>query len=593
MFFRYLAFYFILVLCLFFSFCRGKRKKVHLEPVVDIPFELDRTGKKDLIASPQAKKGGIYTTWGGPYPKSLNYWLDSWHLSGQIMSLLFESLIGMHSTKNEAIGVLAKSWKEGKDKKTFTFQIHPKAKWSDGKDVTAEDVQFYYDTIMNPKHRTTPSRVVLNRFERPEILDTKTVRIRAKKVYWKAFWDAGFFIAFPKHKWKGKNFNRINFNFPIVSGPYQFLEVKRNRYALLKRRGDWWARVLPYNSHKYNFDYIRYRFMEDRSAALEAFKKGDFDLYPVYTSSLWVQQTNFEAVKRNWIIRQEIYNKKPKSFQGFAVNLRRKKFQDVKVRKALCHLFNRKLMNEKLMFNQYFLLNSYFPDLYPNNKNPKEPLCEFNPEKASKLLDEAGWEINKEGIRTKNGQNLSLVFLTYSSDLRHTNIYVEDLKKAGIQASIEQYSHATVTEKTDNFKFDLYWKNTSGSRLRDPEAMFASQYANQMATPNLPGLKDKKVDAILTKLRVERNLDRRNALLRQLDLRLIHLKPYILMWQADKERLLYWNQFGTPKYVLDKYNGEESVIAYWWFDSKKAKALEEAKKKNQSLKKVKTKILYK
>ena len=96
--------------------------------------------------------------------------------------------------------------------------------------------------------------------------------------------------------------------------------------------------------------------MEDRHKALEAFKKGEFDAYAIYTSSIWAKKTNFNQVKKGWVVRQRVFNQEPKGFQGFAINLRRPIFQDVRVREALCHLLNRELMNEKLMFNEYFLL---------------------------------------------------------------------------------------------------------------------------------------------------------------------------------------------------------------------------------------------
>ena len=582
----------ILLLALFpifllISLYSCKPKQRTFKPIIDEPYKVEKSGSYDPISSGnrgQVKKGGTYTTWSGPFPRSLNYWLDTWHTSGEIMGLLFESLISLHSTRNVAQGELAQSWTKSPDNKTFTFKIHPEAKWSDGQAVKAEDVQFYYDTIMNPKHLTTPFRVILGRFERPEVLNQNTIRIKSKKIYWKAFWDAGFFMAFPKHIWKNKNFNKINFKFPVVNGPYELREVKRHRYALLRRRANWWGRRLRYNQNKYNFDYIRYRFMEDRTAALEAFKKGEFDVYSVYTSSLWVQQTKgdvLKSVENNWVIRQEIYNKKPKGFQGFAINLRRDRFNDVRVRKALCHLLDRASMNENLMFNQYFLLNSYFPDLYPNNINPKVPLCDYNPSVANVLLDQAGWRVGEDGIRKKDGRSFKLVFSTSASDLRHINLYAEALKNSGIDARIEQLSHATLTEKIDNFQFDLYWVSRGGSRLRDPEALFHSDYANKVATANISGLKDKKVDGFIEQLKFEKNINRRTKILRALDLRLTELRPYVLLWQTDKTRLLYWNRFGTPKYILDKYNSEDSIISYWYLDSAKVNSLKDARNRKE------------
>ena len=187
-------------------------------------------------------------------------------------------------------------------------------------------------------------------------------------------------MALPKHVWEGKDFNEINFEFPVVSGPYRLYRNLTNRSITMQRRGDWWGRNLKINQHKYNFDYLVFRAEEDRTKALEMLKRGDFDLYPIYTSRIWVEQTpEIPQVKKNWIVRQIVYNQEPKSFQGFALNLRRPLFQDVRVREALSRLLNRELMLDKIMFNQYFLLNTYFPDLYPGNKNPAAPMLRRAP----------------------------------------------------------------------------------------------------------------------------------------------------------------------------------------------------------------------
>ena len=72
------------------------------------------------------------------------------------------------------IGVLADTWTISDDKMTYTFKLNPAAKWSDGQPVTAEDVQFYYDVMMNPKNMTSLFRVDLSRFDRPEAVDERT-----------------------------------------------------------------------------------------------------------------------------------------------------------------------------------------------------------------------------------------------------------------------------------------------------------------------------------------------------------------------------------------------------------------------------------
>jgi microcin C transport system substrate-binding protein len=408
------------------------------------------------------------------------------------------------------------------------------------------------------------------------VIDDHTLQITAIETHWSNFWAAAGLSAFPQHVWKDLDFNKQNFDFPVVSGPYRIKEVEKNRYCLLERRSDWWGRARRYTQGKYNFEHIKYKFMEDQFKALEAFKKGDLDAYPVYTSSIWMKQTDFEAVRKGWVVRQKHYNQEPKGYQGFAINVRKEKFLDVRVRQALCYLINRESMNEKLMFNQYFLLNSFFPDLYPGNVNPDAPMVRFNPDTARILLKTAGWEVGSDGILAKNGKPLEVSFLTSSEDLRHLNVYVEDLKKVGIKPTIEQLSLSTVRKRIDNHDFDLYWAAWGASRLRDPEAEWHSSTADQIASNNFGGVKDPLVDSLINAQKTEMNIDKRNDILRRIDKRLCEIVPYVLLWQVDHHRLLYWHRFGTPKYLLDKYNREDGITVYWWYDRKKDDALRAA-----------------
>lgn len=575
----YLTVLFLLISC-------GKKdeKKDQVQAAKETSsIEVEKDGELDPIANPEAVKGGTFTTWGGSFPKSLNMWLDYNSFSKEVTGLLFELLVTLHSIKNEPIGILAESWTVSEDKKTFTFKIHSDAKWSDGKPITAEDIQFYYDVMMNPKNLTSLFRVSLKRLNRPEVIDERTIRVTSKETHWSNFWTAAELFALPKHIWKDVDFNKQNFEFSVVSGPYILHEVKKNRYITLKRRNDWWGLSKKYNQYKYNFDYTKFKFMEDRTKALEAFKTGIFDAYALYTSSIWVKQTDFDGVKKGWVVKQRIYNKEPKGFQGLTLNLRRPIFQDVRVREALCHLFNRELMNEKLMYNQYFLCNSYFPDLYPGNHNPDVPLRKYNPEKARALLKDAGWRVSSNGFLRKGGKLFKITFISDWVDHRHLNIYIEDLKKVGIKASIEQLSRSTFRKRIDNHDFDMMWVNWGAVRLRDPEPEWHSSTANQIATNNLPGVEDAIIDSLIEGQRTEMSLDKRNDILKEIDKRLNEIIPYVMMWQADHNRLLYWNRFGTPKYVLDKFNREDIIPTYWWIESEKDKQLKNAMKNNLSL----------
>jgi microcin C transport system substrate-binding protein len=556
--------------------------------VQDVPVQVEAGGEVDPIASPDAVRGGSFASWQGDYPKSLNQWLDTNSFSVDVSNLLFEPLVELHSTDNRPVGDLAESWEISPDKKTYTFHLNPAAKWSDGTPVTAADVQFYYDVIMNPKNLTSIYRVDLSRFSRPVVIDDHTLKITANEAHWKLFWTAGSMYAFPRQVWAGKDFNTVNFEFPVVDGPYALDEIKTNRSIRLKRRGDWWGRIQKYEQGKYNFDYLIFKSMEDRTKALEFLKTGGFDEYSIYTAKIWAQDVpNIPQVQKNWVIHQNIYNAQPKSFQGFAINMRNPLFQDVRVRQALQYLLNRELMNEKLMFSQYFLLNSYYPDLYPNNINPAIPPVPYDPDKARALLQQAGWQVGPDGILAKDGQPLDITILHYEgSDMRHLNIYMEDLKSVGIKAHVELTSQATWEKRIDNHEFMMVWAAWDASRLRDPEPMWSSKTADDIAGENWPGVKDPEVDKLIDAQKTEMDLDKRNDIDRQIDQRLMESSPYVLMWQSGSARILYWNRFGTPKYVLSKYSDsgtENDPLVYWWYDPAKAAALDDAMKRDVAL----------
>jgi len=291
-------------------------------------------------------------------------------------------------------------------------------------------------------------------------------------------------------------------------------------------------------------------------------------------------------------VRQTIYNQEPKAFQGFAINMRRPLFQDVRIREALARLLNRELMLEKLMFNEYFLLNSYYPDLYPNNRNPDAPFLNYDPERARQLLAEAGWRVDTHGLLKKDGKPFELVFLHSGEPLPHLNIFLEDLKAVGIQARIEVVSLASHSKRVDEHDYDLVWRNWGAARLRDPETMWHSRTADDIATQNITGVRNPEIDALIEAQRLEMNLGKRNDILREIDRHLTRMMPYILLWQSDRNRLLYWNRFGTTRQVLDKYNREDSALAYWWFDEEKSARLNEAQRANQALPPLPSEVRY-
>ncbi len=550
-------------------------------------------GELDPQADTNAVFGGKITLWGGGNPKSLNMWSDLTSFNATICGLMYEPLLELHSTTDDWTGILAESWSVSDDGMEFTFRIRPQARWSDGKPVVAEDFVFFWETMMDPKNLTPVFKVGLKRLERPVAVDSLTLKVRAKERHWANFAEAAGMVAFPSHAWRGSDFNARRFAFSPTSGPYAVGEFKENRSLRMDRRADWWGRALNWNRGKYNFDRIVYKFSEDRVKALEALKKGDWDLYPLYTASIWARQTDFDAVKKGWVAKTRVFNESPVGFQGLAINSRRAKFADARVRRALGMLMNRAEMNAKLMFDQYFLLDSYFPGLWPNRDNPDAEPLPYAPDSARRLLAEAGWTPDARGaLRDAEGNPFQISILHSGEDTRHLEIYLQDLKAAGIDASIERMSYASTRKRMDELDFDLHWINWGAGRQNDPEGLWHSSTANEQGTNNLAGVADPEIDSLIEAQKGEFDAAKRRAILKKIDARLLELCPYVLLWQNGSHRLLHWNRFGMPKNPLARFGDPDAVIVYWWYDRDRARALDAARKSGEPLPAAPADVVY-
>lgn len=539
----------------------------------------------DPLADTNAQVGGEIAVFGGQYPKSLNYYLDNNTLSAEIFGALFETLLNTNPVTMDFEPGLADKWEISEDKKTFTFHIDPAARWSDGTPVTAADVKWTFDAIMNPKNMTGSAKISMERFSSPQIIDQRTIRFSAKKIHWENLLAAGGFQILSKAAYEKQDFNTINFELPVVSGPYQLGTIDEGVSLKLKRRSDWWRKDAPSSRHKGNFDTITYKFFAEQTNAFEAFKKGAIDLFPVYTSRIWMEETEGDMFAKNHIIKQKIHNRKPVGFQGFAMNLRKPPFDDVKTRKAMALLLDRGKMNQTLMYNQYFLHRSYFEDLYSKEIPCPNPLIEMDKKQARDLLRQAGWTVNPAtGFLEKNGRPFTFKFLTRdASSEKFLSIYAEDLKDVGIKMEIDKKDWAAWARDMEEFNFQMTWAAWSSGLFKDPESMWLSAEADRPSGNNITGFKSKAVDDLIEKQKTVFNLEERNAICRAIDALIVEACPYVLLWNIDYTRLLYWNKFGMPETVLSKFGDESSAIWYWWLDPDAEAALEDAVRMKQTL----------
>jgi microcin C transport system substrate-binding protein len=541
-----------------------------------------------MRGDPAAVRGGVLTLHTPEFPESFNSFINNEIDVDQVTSLVYDTLLDLNPDNLEFEPLIASSWKISPDKKTFTFTIDPRAKWSDGQPITAQDVSFTYDTIMDKNNLTSVLRLFFDRFEKPVITGERTIRFTAKTVHYENFVTLAGMNILPEHLYKGKDFNKsFNMALPGSSGPYSLSEVRDGRGYTLTRRKDYWADVLPGRTHMFNFDKIIFRVIRETDVAFEAFKKGDFDVFSYYTQltpRIWVTQTGSEKFKKNWIVKQRIYSHTPWGFRGLALNMRKPVFKDIRVRKALFMLLDRKTIIDKLLYGMDQPLNSYFPNIGDNTFVP------YNPAEAGKLLGEAGYNrLDKDGYLVNiKGERLEFSILsTINEDIeKYLTIYAQSCKEAGIKVNLDLTSVATLTKKMNNYDFDAVRIGFTGSIFEDPEQLWHSRHAQELNGNNLPGYKNPEVDELIDSLPPVFNAEERNNIIRRMDKIIYSEVPFILFWEENYYMLFYKNAFGHPGTYVSKYGSfdvRSEIIAYWWYDPLKLNKLKDAEKQGTAL----------
>lgn len=595
--------YFTLLLSVITFVSNGCKEKEEVQISVateDLPWEGDPNSipealrKPNPSVSPNAKRGGIFRIYSHQYPKSLNAYLEQFSTTGEIFDLMFESLLDQHPITQEPIPRIASSWKISSDKKTITFNIDKNARWSDGKPITAKDVLFTYETIMDKKNNTALHRIDLSRFEVPKIINDHEVEFTQKEIHWKNFNFIAYGIQIlPEHHYKGKEFNKENFEFQVISGPYELQSAKKGIYVKMKRRNDYWMRAYPFFKGTFNFDTLIFKVFADEAVAFQAFKKGDIDLYPVYKAATWVQDTTGEPFDKNYIVKQKIYNDKRSGFQGWAFNMRRSPYEDIRVRKAIAHLVNRKVMVDKLAFGEYQLTDAYYSSVWEEGQLPN-PAIDYDPETAKKLFAEAGWKLNAKGFLEKDGKEFVMHVLERERGTeKYFTFFLERAKDLGIQVKIENTDLASWSERMDKYNFDVTWAAWGpGGAFPDPEHQWFSKYANENGQNNFNGFNNPEVDKLIEQQKTEFDIKKRTEILKKIDKILTKEVPYVLLWGIKSTRVLYWNRFGTPENPLSRYSGEGAAKSLWWIDEEKDKALENSKKSKTALPTYKRDLYY-
>jgi microcin C transport system substrate-binding protein len=557
-------------------------------------------------ADPDAPKGGNFSLigWGGVTTfNSLNNYILKGD-AAQGLELLFDSLMVPAADEPDAVyGLVAESGEIADDGKSVTFYLRPEARFSDGTPLTAEDVVFTLDALKTKGHPIF--RQTLQDVVGAEALDPRTVRYSFQGELVR---DLPLTVAalpiFSKAYYSNRPFEETTLEPPLGSGPFLVDRIAQGRNIVYRRNPEYWAKDLPVNRGRWNFDKIRYEYFRDRTAGMEAFKAGTYDFREEFTSKVWATEYDFPAIRAGRVKKEVLPDETPSGTQGFFLNTRRDYLKDPLVRKALDLAFDFEWTNRNVFYGLYERTQSFFENSPMKAEGePSEaerallnglsvPVSAealgpaYLPAKsdgsgqdrnllmqAGKLLDEVGYTV-KKGVRVgPDGEPLKLEILTFEPTFeRLTAPYVKNLKLLGIDARIRMVDPAQYQQRLKNFDFDIttqryVMRNTPGVELR---SYFGSQAAKMDGSLNLAGIDDPAVDELIERILAAKSREELETAARALDRVLRAGHYWVPHWYKASHTVAYWDKFSRPE---TKPRFDRGILDTWWYDEPKAAKL--------------------
>lgn len=555
--------------------------------------------------NPDAPKGGELRSWQLDSYDNLNPLILK-GVMARNLPLTFQSLMARGMDEPDAIYAdLAESAELAEDRSWAAFNINPKARFSNGAPVTAEDVVFTFESAKKDGHPVY--QLVLRDVE--SIAAESRLRVVFRFADTESRRDLPLTVAqlpiLPKSWFAGRDFAS-----PVIepipgSGPYRISRVDAGRSLTFERVKDWWAKDLPVNRGRYNFDWYRDDYYRDRDIAVEAFFAGEYDFREEVIARVWATQYNGKpAFDQGRIKREVLKDETPSGVQAWFLNSRKPHLADPRVRQAINLAYDFEWANKTLFYGLYKRTRSMFEnsDLaatglpsqqelellqpYRDRLPPELFTQEFQPpqtdgsgnnrenlKKAQALLLAAGWKISNGKLVDAKGKPFELEFMLYEPSFqRFINPFARNLERIGITVLIRLVDIAAFENRMRAFDYDVMSRRfiqplTPGIEQRN---YWSSHAATTVGSFNFSGVNNPAADDLIEHIVKARNRDELRAATRALD-RLLMWGWYVVPhWYSGTFKLGYWDRFHRPakKPVYDV-----GLVDTWWIDQARDKAL--------------------
>jgi peptide/nickel transport system substrate-binding protein/microcin C transport system substrate-binding protein len=519
--------------------------------------------------SPEAKVQGVRRERFAVQPASLHPLNATDFYGNRLLGYIYESLAETDVETLEHVPLLAQRWEIAPDKKSFTFYLHPEAKWQDGEPVTAEDVKFSFDVLFHKKLKTRGKWLAYySNFAKAQVLAPRTVRFTVRRDHFLNFVRVAGLRVVPKHKFRGDNPNRtVLSKKPMGSGPYAFKSWRKGSLLKLTRHNGYWGRALPQNVGRFNHRQLFTKIVSADRVALETLKKGELDLMRL-TPDQWVRETSGEPFglgpdSGRPIIKLDVQNKAPRGYRYVGYNLESFLFRERGVRRAISHLFDRDTYIEK--FYQGLQVKAVGPfEANSRYSSPRVRQIGFSIPQAIRLLREAGWQDSDgDNLLDKEGRPFRFTIMTADPEtsVKILTLAKEAMRKAGVELNIKVVDWTSFLQLIDELKFDAVMLGWSRGVFPDPTPLWHSKSAVKGGL-NFVRYRNPEVDRLIDAAVKSIPETERVKLYRRIHERIYEDQPYTFLLERNHMLLAYKARFRHVKPWYAYAVGED----YWWVE---------------------------
>ena len=380
-------------------------------------------------------------------PTVFNPILTNRGVSATLLDLIFDALIRMDDNER-VVGGIAKSWEISEDQLVYTFFLHKNVFFHDGVELTADDVKFTYDAVMNPAYES-PRKVDTDFMDRWEVVDRYTIKLYLKKPFSRTLHKLYREIA-PKHLLEGVDLEKAPFNqAPVGTGPFIFHSWDRETDQIILRANTIYFDGRPYISE------VEVKTYQDIDQLWAAFMRQEIDL------GKYLSRKDFLVLEKDKTFRT--FKVPSDSYYAIAYNLEDPMMKELPVRQAIAYAIHVNDIIQQVFGEGIRSHGPFHPGVLKSNRMTR--IFEYNPDMAIQLLEENGWiDEDDDSIREKQDQELEIDMIVYArSDInvQMATLIRQQLSEVGIKVHLKLYEDLSTL---DNEELDI-WKSQAWLRL--------------------------------------------------------------------------------------------------------------------------------